>query len=669
MSLVAGKAGISKRELLGTTASSQRAAEILRQFVRGALDAHLPKSLAQELNVRDFDLRLKPSENALANDIIDAFEPLSRITLLTSSGDLVDVDILNEVFGKFLVDSFLDEKELGQYLTPPEVVRFMVALAISHLAPEDRDLLSDQKTCSRFGFVLDPSCGVGSFLTGFLRSLRPESSAPKAVRLWTNRMVRDVMVGIDKSERMIRLALTNMAMFGIPPAKLHLANALARSGTDGEAAQSLDGRVGLILTNPPFGAEFSGRDLLKYRLATKWVPRPPRKIDSELLFVERYVDWLKPGGQFLAIVPDSVLTNRGLFADLRRGLAGAVDLCTVISLPEVTFAAAGTSTKTSILHIRKKDPRHPSTRPTYFGVCQNIGYSVATRDAQRTKVRDGDGDLPQLLREAASQQVDRTLGRLVPDAANGERWDANHHASLAATIQDRLGALSSSDVLLSDVAELTSDRVDPRRWGGGTFQYIEISDVDSDTCMVRTKPVPCAEAPSRARRVAKANDVLYSTVRPERRTVGVVRSDQDGAVCTTGFAVLRPHGIPALVLAHLLKTDFVTAQVLRHNVGIAYPAVDESCLSNLLLPIRREDLVLLEPESRQLADFEQGLNGARQKFSERLAHVMETWSHSSVTSASRPRRGNRTTGRLQSRTLDSDARAQDSLSLWEGHTS
>src|SRR5207249_3604972 len=163
-----------------------------------------------------------------------------------------------------------------------------------------------------------------------------------------------VLVGIDKSERMVRLALTNMAMFGFPTARLHLANSLARNGEDGKLTESLVGKVKLILTNPPFGASFQGNDLVKYQLATNWSRRFPGRLDSELLFMERYLDWLAPGGQLVAIVPDSILTNKAVFEELRRGIANDVELCTVVSLPSVTFGVAGTNTKTSILHLRKK---------------------------------------------------------------------------------------------------------------------------------------------------------------------------------------------------------------------------------------------------------------------------------------------------------------------------
>jgi len=85
--------------------------------------------------------------------------------------------------------------------------------------------------------------------------------------------------------------------------------------------------------------------------------------------MERYFDWLAPGGHLVAIVPDSILTNQGVFEDLRRSLADKVELCTVVSLPTVTFGVAGTTTKTSVLHLRKRNRGSNKSRSTAFAIC------------------------------------------------------------------------------------------------------------------------------------------------------------------------------------------------------------------------------------------------------------------------------------------------------------
>src|SRR5438132_1531631 len=76
----------------------------------------------------------------------------------------------------------------------------------------------------------------------------------------------------------------------------------------------------------------------------------------------------------------------------------------------------------------------------------------------------------------------------------------------------------------------------------------------------------------------------------------------DGCICTTGRAVLRPKDIDSTALAYLLQTDFVTEQLLRNNIGIAYPAIDESCLPDVLLPLDRQELAALSDEARIVHD-------------------------------------------------------------------
>lgn len=651
------KVGISLESLLGRNVNGHSPAAALKSFVDEMVRESLPESLAHEVDLKDYELRLSPQEDELARELIACFETLHR---QTSAFTLSDFDILNEVFGKFLNDSFIDEKELGQYLTPPEVVRFMVTLALHHLGLQERAILSDPVRCREFGVILDPSCGVASFLAEVVHQLEAEiADVPddtEARSLWLKTMLSHVLVGIDKSERMIRLALTNIAMFGLPMGRLHLANSLARKGDDGRLMESLEGKVRLILTNPPFGATFHGNDIMKYRIATSWSRRFPGRLDSEVLFMERYLDWLAPGGQLVAIVPDSILTNKGVFEDLRKAIAPQVDLLHVVSLPSVTFGVAGTTTKTSILHIRKRDARNSVHARTGFVICQDIGFTVSTRANQRIKNVQSRGDLPKILAELLASPTGVSLVRWFDDATSLDRWDAQHHASLSTEIEKRIAKRTEQDLYVSDIARLVDERTDPRRWGTDSFEYIEISDIDAHTCVVYAKRIETAETPSRARKLVQPGDVLVSTVRPDRGTVGVVGPHQSGAVCTTGLAVLRPKDIDPLTLAWLLKTEFVTAQLMRNNVGIAYPAISEECLPNVLLPITRGELKFLEEMAREIAAQEEKTFSMRKKFLAALGNIEGSWRAAQPTSDSRPHRVTRTKSHRQSHRMDSDSR-------------
>jgi type I restriction-modification system DNA methylase subunit len=662
------RSGICRETLVRYQKNGESLASALKSFVDETVRQSLPDSLAHEVDQKDFELKLKAQEEELAGELVDCFQTLQRQTNAFSFSGL---DILNEVFGKFLADSFIDEKELGQYLTPPEVVRFMVGLALHALENDCLDVLCSPKRCAEAGLILDPSCGVASFLVEIVQSLRERVEAEcedaKEREVWLKNILENVVVGIDKSERMVRLALTNVAMFGFPMTKLHLANSLSRNGEDAKLTDSLAGKVRLILTNPPFGACFQGNDLVRYKIATSWSRRFPGRLDSEVLFMERYVDWLAPGGHLVAIVPDSILTNQGVFEDLRRGIADAVDLCHIVSLPTITFGAAGTNTKTSVIHLRKRDRGNSKAPRTAFAICQDIGFTVTTRANQRTKVVHGAGDLPAILEEIRAAPSRPKAVKWLDNAMALERWDAQHHASLSAEIEQRLNHQNEGDLRVSDVAELVDERADPRRWGTKAFNYIEISDIALRTCVVYSNRVDTMASPSRARKLVRAGDVLVSTVRPERGTVGVVGPHQDGSICSTGLAVLRPTTIDPLTLAYLLKTEFVITQLMRNNVGIAYPAINESCLLDVLLPAGREDLPRLEAQAREISAAEERLHLSRLEFTAAIEDAGAAWRQGGITPDSKPRPMSQTTCPRQSRKSHSDSRGLDIFQHAEAH--
>lgn len=165
-----------------------------------------------------------------------------------------------------------------------------------------------------------------------------------------------------------------------------------------------------------------------------------------------------------------------------------------------------------------------------------------------------------------------------------DRWDAQFLTSPLAREPESHPA--GSQLHVGSVAKLVKERADPASEAGDLFQYIEISNVDGELLRVSATSTPCADAPSRARRRVKAGDVLVSTVRPDRRTIGVVPPHLDGAICSTGFAVLRPNSVSPYVLAAALRSSYVTAQLIGMSSGVAYPAFDAKVLPNISIDLR-----------------------------------------------------------------------------------
>ncbi len=519
-------------------------------------------------------------------------------------------DLINEVFSRFMSTSFVDEKEMGQYLTPPEITRFMVQAAFHALTSDARVRLLSPNLSREAGVILDPSCGVGSFLAETIRfahSAMRERHNTSAVNKWLGRFVEQHVVGIDKSDRMLRLAMINLGLFGARAANLKLGNALAKRGPESEFCKSLEGKVELILTNPPFGASFSGDDLKGFAMGHERT-----RAESEVLFLERYIDWLAPGGIVATVVPDSILVNRNAFADLRRWLYKRCTIDSVFSLPPVTFGATGTQTKTSVL-IMRKEKRVAVNGVTYFGEAREVGFDVVTRSGQRRRIRTERNDLPALLAEHQDRD-NAKLGRCKTLDEAADRWDAAFHIGLPEIISALVDHPATEFIKVSDVAVLVDDRVDPRRQGWKNFEYVEISDVDTRIGIVGSKRVAAAEAPSRARKLIREGDVLVSTVRPERGSVGVTPSRLDRAICSTGFAILRCKDIHPLALVWLLKTDLVRHQVIRNNIGIAYPAISEASCLDLVLPIARNDLLAFSASAQKLWKAQEQFEAAQRAF-------------------------------------------------------
>lgn len=135
-------------------------------------------------------------------------------------------------------------------------------------------------------------------------------------------------------------------------------------------------------------------------------------------------------------------------------------------------------------------------------------------------------------------------------------------------------------------------RINPESLGRDTplnyrFNYIDISSVNQgriDWNAVREHVF--RTAPSRARRVIRPKDVMVCTVRPGLQAHAFADwSEQDGFVCSTGFAVLSAqNGFEPRFLWHVIFSEPIVAQLRRLEVGSSYPAVNESDIARLEIP-------------------------------------------------------------------------------------
>jgi type I restriction enzyme, S subunit len=131
-------------------------------------------------------------------------------------------------------------------------------------------------------------------------------------------------------------------------------------------------------------------------------------------------------------------------------------------------------------------------------------------------------------------------------------------------------------VRIADVADVNPDSI--RGLSADTLiRYIDISSVDGSYTIARDIPeIPLADAPSRAKRLIHEGDILFSTVRSERRAFAVVPSHYDGHVASTGFAVLRAraHQVDPRFLWGAVRDPSFVSHIVSRQRGSNYPAVN-----------------------------------------------------------------------------------------------
>ena len=91
------------------------------------------------------------------------------------------------------------------------------------------------------------------------------------------------------------------------------------------------------------------------------------------------------------------------------------------------------------------------------------------------------------------------------------------------------------------------------------------------------------------------------------------------------FAVLRSKQVAPLVLARLLQDDFVNAQILRDNSGIAYPTIEESRLLDLVLPVSLAAAEALGAPAAHLTRVREEASRLEREFESQIASTVSNW--------------------------------------------
>jgi type I restriction enzyme M protein len=235
-------------------------------------------------------------------------------------------------------------------------------------------------------------------------------------RLWN--LANRYMFGTDANDRMARTSKMNMIMHGDGHGGVHHHDGFLNVNGIFEI------RFDIVLTNPPFGANVEPSDKVlesdievtaadeqryvgefgePYKEAQARVkaainkpiaslfdlPKSDKsKIKTEILFIERCLDLLKPGGRMGIVLPEGVYNNPSL-AYVRQFVEDRAYLKAVVSLPQETFISSGASVKASLLFLQKyTDEEKELFDQTYAAAKSEIETKYVdemTKETQRLK--------------------------------------------------------------------------------------------------------------------------------------------------------------------------------------------------------------------------------------------------------------------------------------------
>ena len=121
--------------------------------------------------------------------------------------------------------------------------------------------------------------------------------------------------------------------------------------------------------------------------------------------------------------------------------------------------------------------------------------------------------------------------------------------------------------------------------------YVDIGSVSFEEGIKNSEKFIFSKAPSRARRIAKKNDTIISTVRTYLKAIDFIDESKSNYIFSTGFAILEPNlETNPKNLSFIVKSNFFTNQVDINSKGMSYPAINSTDLSNLitLIPPKEE---------------------------------------------------------------------------------
>jgi len=344
----------------------------------------------------------------------DTFEPSDRIKLSPARLNICvpflenvrlfelgkgEMKIIDSAF-EYLITEVSKGKK-GQYFTP----RHAIKMCVKMLNPKPDE------------YIIDPACGSGGFLLHAMYYAWDKLNTDAA----KNNYASKYLFGLDFDDNMRRISQALMLIAG--DGRHHIFKRDSLDARDWQGIESEEARVALkpllakldnpseekenqityrkldfdiLMTNPPFAGENPESGLLRqYELAKK-DGKLKSNVERHILFIERSLDAIRPGGRLAIVLPQGVLNNTNM-EYIREWLFEKARILAVVGLHGNTFKPHA-GVKTSVLFLQKWDEKEKLLKdyPIFMAVSKksgkdNSGDYIYKKDAGGNYVHDTRG--------------------------------------------------------------------------------------------------------------------------------------------------------------------------------------------------------------------------------------------------------------------------------------
>ena len=281
-----------------------------------------------------------------------------------------NLDVIDDAFEYLVNKSAKGEK--GQYFTP----RWIIEMCVKMLNPQEHETIIDT-ACGSAGFTVHAMFHVWKQIVGDLGEPQSHLFTMEEKPVRCRNYVRDKVFAIDFDEKSVRVARCLNLIAGDGESNVLHLNTLdwtkwgetigqsdwsdtyglgfSRMCSIRERPEDKDYRCfkfDVLMANPPFAGDIRQSDLLApYEIAYKHGGRREAAAARDLLFIERNLDFLRPGGRMAIVLPQGRFNN----ASDKRVREFIMDRCRilgVVGLHPNSFKPH-TGTKTSVLFVQK----------------------------------------------------------------------------------------------------------------------------------------------------------------------------------------------------------------------------------------------------------------------------------------------------------------------------